>query len=243
LLESNARTERARQRHARRRNAATSSARCSRALVWFALLGLGVGAWLGAGQQPAAAQASAVRVTREAPVVTRTEFDPLHRPRNVPVFGPHESGLCNAAFEIHTSIAYSVESVSRKNVRVRPTGIEVVTRLKLDIYTLDGVPAKVHAHEEAHRQISEHYYKDAVAVARKLGEPLIGKPFAGKGATPSAAEKDAFGKIVTAYNESYFARTRMRSAAANERFDEITDHGRNAITEADAMARAIATDP
>ena len=51
-----------------------------------------------------------MRVTREAPVVTRTEFDPLHRPPNVPVFGPHESGLCNAAFEIQTSIAYSVEA-------------------------------------------------------------------------------------------------------------------------------------
>jgi hypothetical protein len=242
LLESNARMERARKRHARRRNGATSSSRYSRALVWLALLGLGAGAWLGAGEQ-AAAQASAVRVRREAPVVTRTEFDPLHRPSSVPVFGPHESGLCSAAFEIDTSIAYSVEPLSRKNVRLRPTGIEVVTRLKLDIYTLAGVPAKVHAHEEAHRQISEHYYKDAVAVARKLGEPLIGKLFAGKGATPSAAEKDAFGKIVTAYNESYFARTRTRSAAANERFDEITDHGRNPISEADAIARAIATDP
>ena len=243
MLEANARTEPALNRRARRRNAAASPSQCGRALVSLALLGVGVGVWLGAGPQPAAAQASAVRITREAPVVTRTAFDPLHRPRNVPVFGPSESGLCNAAFEIETSIAYSVDPVSRKNVRVRATGIEVVTRLKLDIYTLEGVPAKVHAHEDAHRQISEHYYKDAAAVARKLGEPLIGKPFAGKGATPSAAEKDAFAKIVTAYNDSYFARTRTRSAAANERFDEITDHGRNPISEADAIARAIATDP
>ncbi len=245
MLESNVSTppESVQERLARSgHSAARGPSRCPRAVVWLTFLGV-ASVWLGAPTQRAGAQASAVRVTREAPVVTRTEFDPRRRPRNVPAFGPHESGLCNAGFEIQTSVAYSLEVVSRKSVRARVTGIEVVTRLKLDIFTLMGSSPKVHAHEEAHRQISEHYYKDAAAVARKLGEPLIGKVFAGTGATRAAAEKDAFGKIVTAYNESYFARTRMRSAAANDRFDEITDHSRNAIAEAEAIARAIAPDP
>jgi hypothetical protein len=191
----------------------------------------------GAGAQPA------VRVTREPPVVTRTEVDVLRRPPNVPVFGPYESGQCNSTFEIQTSIGYTVEPAGRRTLRLVPTSIEAVTRLKLDIFTLAGGPPKLYAHEEAHRQISEYYYEDAAVIARSLGTSLIGKAVIGTGATRAAAEKSAFDELVSGYNEAYFARTRARAYAANERFDEITDHGRHPIEEADAIARAIAPDP
>jgi hypothetical protein len=194
------------------------------------------GAAGGASAQPA------VLVTREQPAVTRMQFDPLRRPPNAPIFGPYESGLCRATYEIQTSIGYSVEPGGRRTVRMIPTSIEAVTRLKIEIFTLEGGPPKLQAHEEAHRQISEYYYKDAVAVARRLGEPLIGKPVTGSGATRAAAEKDAFDKVVLGYNQAYFDRTRARGNAANERFDEITDHGRNAIDEAEAIALALAPD-
>jgi hypothetical protein len=188
------------------------------------------------------AQSSAVRVTREPPVVTRTEVDPLHRRPDEPIFGPYESGVCNATFEIQTSVGYSVE-IARQSLRLHPTSIEVVTRLKLDIFTLAGGPPTLLAHEEAHRAISEHYYDDAAAVARKLGATLIGKSFAGTGKTRAAAEKNAFDKAVKGYNEAYFERIRARAAAANVRFDEITDHGRSAITAAEARELALASDP
>jgi hypothetical protein len=189
------------------------------------------------------AQSRAVRVTREEPVVTRTDVDPLRRPANAPVFDSRESGLCRATFEVRTSVEYSLDAGSRKSIRLIPTAIEVVTHLKLDIFTLAGGSPKLHAHEEAHRQISEHYYENAATVARTLAEPLIGKPITGTGATRAAAEKNAFDRLVKAYNESYFERTRSRAAAANARFDEITDHGRNAVAEADALARSLAPDP
>jgi hypothetical protein len=188
------------------------------------------------------AQSSAVRVMREPPVVTRAEVDPLRRKPDQPIFGPFESGVCNATFEIQTSIGYSVE-VSRQSVGLHPTSIEVVTRLKLDIFTLAGGPPTLLAHEEAHRAISEHYYDDAADVARKLGAALIGKSYTGTGKTRAAAEKSAFDKAVTGYNEAYFERVRARASAANQRFDEITDHGRKAITAAEAMALALAPDP
>lgn len=212
----------------------------ARASGWRILLLAAACAALG----PRAASAQrAVRVTRAEPVVTRTDVDPLRRPPDAPVFGADESGLCRATFEIETSISYDVDVVSPRTVRVRPTGIDAVTRLKLDLFTLAGGPPKLHAHEEAHREISEYYYRDAADVARALGAPLIGKAFAGMGATPAAAEKSVFDKLVREYNTAYFERTRARAEAANERFDEITDHGRNAITEADGLERAIAPDP
>jgi hypothetical protein len=89
----------------------------------------------------------------------------------------------------------------------------------------------VHAHE-GHRQISEHYWGcGCVAPARRAA----GKPPRAR-ARP-APRKDAFGKIVTAYNESYFARPDAQRALNGLR--RITDHGRNAITGGRAR-RAIA---
>jgi hypothetical protein len=198
---------------------------------------------MAAAAQTAGAQARAVRVEREPPVVTRTEIDPLNRPPNAPVFNSRESGLCRATFEVRTIIGYTLEIGARGTIRLYPTSIEVATRLALDIFTLAGGSPKLHAHEEAHRQIGEYYYRNASDIARALAEPLIGNPVTATGATRAAAEKSAFDEVVQSYNESYFARTRTRAAAANERFDEITDHGRNAVTEADALARVFAADP
>jgi hypothetical protein len=41
---------------------------------------------------------------------------------------------------------------------------------------------------------------------------------------------------------AYMLRTRMRSVAANERYDEITEHGLNAVDEADAIAHVLGVD-
>jgi hypothetical protein len=72
---------------------------------------------------------------------------------------------------------------------------------------------------------------------------MIGKEFAGAGANKAAAEQDGYQKINDAIEEAYMARTRLRALAANNRFDDITQHGLNAVPEADAIAMAVAADP
>ena len=63
--------------------------------------------------------------------------------------------------------------------------------------------------------------------------------FDGTGVDQEAAQENAFGKAVAAIERDYMARMRTPSAAANERFDEITRHGLEAIEESEAIARAI----
>jgi hypothetical protein len=109
------------------------------------------------------------------------------------------------------------------------------------IFTIIGAPAKLRAHEEGHRLIGEYYYKNAAAVAEAAATALIGASFDGNGANREAAQRNGFEKILAA--ETYMARTRLRSVAANARFDDITHHGLEPITEADAMAMAVASDP
>jgi hypothetical protein len=76
-------------------------------------------------------------------------------------------------------------------------------------------------------------------VADTIGRRLIGTTFDGSGADQEAAQRDAFEKVVAEIERDYMARMRSPSAAANERFDEITSHGLDAIDEADAIAVAI----
>jgi len=201
-----------------------------------------IAAWL-AWPALAGAQSSPVSVERQEPVVTRTEFDRLNPPAAMPALDANESGVCASTFEIEARVTYSVRTLARKKATVSATAIGAVTRLRLDIYTLGGGPPKLRAHEEAHRRISEYYYKNSTAVATELAEALIGKRFKGTGATRSLAQQNGFDQIVAAYNDAYMARTRARSAAANARFDEITDHGRKPIDEAEAFALAVASDP
>lgn len=185
------------------------------------------------------AQGRGVRVTRKPPVVRRHEFDPRRPPRNMPVLTPPEAGVCNAMFEIDTRIGYSVKPKARGVLTIAPHTIEVVTGLVLEIFTVAGATPKLRAHEEAHREISEHIYKEADAIAHELAVPLLERTFDGSGASRAAAERDAFEKAVTAYNSAYFTRTRDRSMQANQRFDELTEHGRNSVDTNDALVRAL----
>lgn len=188
----------------------------------------------------AAAQASPVRVRREPAVVRRTTFDPRHPPRDMPPLTPPESGVCKTTFELAASVSYSAERLSRTTARVYVDELDIVTRLTFDIYTVADAPSKLIAHEEAHRAIGEYFYRDAAKIAEEIGRRLIGATFDGTGATEEAAQQNGFDKVVAAIERDYMARVRIPSAAANERFDELTNHGLNPIDEAEAIALALA---
>jgi len=184
-------------------------------------------------------QGSPVRVTREEPITVRTEFDPVRPPPEMPPLTPPEAGICKTTFELSASVTYSAERLSGLTARIYVDGLDIVTRLRFDIYTALGAPAKLRAHEEGHRAIGEHYYSDAAQIAQDIGRRLIGVTFDGTGIDQEAAQQNAFGKAVAEIERDYMARMRVPSAAANERFDDITRHGLEAIQESEAIARAI----
>jgi hypothetical protein len=211
-----------------------------RSLFTLAAATLTAGAW---GVTTLDAQSAAVRVRREAPVIERTEFDPRRPPRDMPPLTPPESGVCKTTFELGANVTYSAERLSRTRARIYVDEIDIVTRLFFDIYTVKDAPAKLRAHEEAHRAIGEHYYRDAAKIAEEIGARLIGATFEGTGADEAAAQRDGFEQVIAAIERAYMARVRIPSAAANERFDEITNHGLEPIGETEAIALALAGEP
>jgi hypothetical protein len=185
------------------------------------------------------AQTSAVRVQREPPVIERREFDPRRPPRDMPELTPPESGVCKTTFALSARVTYSSEPLSRTTARIYVDELDIVTRLRFDIFTVEGAPPKLRAHEEAHRAIGEHYYEGAAEIAAEIGRRLIGATYVGSGVDQKAAQQDAFGNVVAEIERAYMARIRIPSAAANERFDEITNHGLDPIDESEAIRLAL----
>ena len=153
------------------------------------------------------------------------------------------AALCSNVFEIEAEIASALEVLSPTTVRVYPTDFDIVTRLKTTIYMPKGSPDKLRAHEEGHRAIGEHYYGSAESAAREAATSLVGRAFEASGDDRAAAEQAAGDSVVAALRDAFMLTTQARSAAANARYDVLTDHGRSfAITEAAAIAAAVADD-
>ena len=183
-----------------------------------------------------------IAVTVEPPAVARVEFDPREPPREMPA-GLEGAGLCHNVFEIEASIVSSIEAVSPTIVRARPAELDLITRLRVTIYTPKGAPQKLLAHEEGHRTIGEYYYANAESAARDAAMSISGRVFEGHGADRAAAEQAVGELVLAALKDEFMGRTHARSAAANERFDAITEHGLAAVSAADAVAAALAQDP
>ena len=193
--------------------------------------------------QSLAAQASTVRVRREPPVIERIEFDPRRPPKDMPPLTPPESGVCKTTFELRANVTYSAERLSQTRARIYVDELDIVTRLRFDIFTVKNAPPKLRAHEEAHRAIGEHFYRDAAKIAEEIGRRLIGATFEGTGADEAEAQREGFDEVIATIERAYMARVRIPSAAANERFDAITKHGLEPIDEDEAIALALAGEP
>lgn len=192
---------------------------------------------------PAARAQPSVRVKREDPVIVRREFERGSPPPDMPKLTPPESGVCDTTFELSAGLTYTLDEIGPGSVTLRVDGLDIVTRQRINIFTLAGAPAKLRAHEEGHRAISEHFYKDAASVARLVATPLIGRTFSGEGGDRAAAEKHAVGKVITVLEQAYQARIGPPSEAANVLYDRLTEHGLNFVDEDEAIAQAIGRAP
>jgi len=176
---------------------------------------------------PVARAAAEIVVKVEPPRRVTVLFDRDEPPSEMPLAAAEGSAACSNVFELEATIASSVEVISDVAVRVYPENFDIVTRLKTTIYLPDQSPDTLEAHEQGHRAIGEHFYGYAESAAREAALSLVGQSFEAIGDDRAAAE-DAAGRVVlAALRDAFMQRTQARSAAANARYDEITEHGLN----------------
>lgn len=92
-------------------------------------------------------------------------------------------------------------------------------------------------HEEGHRKISEHYYQQADAVARKIAESYLGKTIDISGGDLRQALSAAVGRIAEEITNEH--NKQMPVETTQERYDRITEHSRKDIPVPDAVAQAL----
>lgn len=191
----------------------------------------GVGLLLGA-VLPLPAASPKVRVEIAPPAVSRRTFDLSHPPPAMPKLRPPEVGTCVFKFDCGMETQASGSRLRRAQV------IDVVIRanLTITIWTPIGGPARVVAHEEAHRQICEVYYRPARDIAERIGWQAIAAPMDGDTQRELERELDVLQKRSIA---EFLRETATRCEYAQERFDEITNHSMNPVPEATALAQAV----
>jgi hypothetical protein len=77
---------------------------------------------------------------------------------------------------------------------------------------------------------------------RAAAAGLLDRMFTGTATDRAAAESTAVNRVVSALQTSYMSRMRAPSEAANARYDEITEHGLNPISEREAIIRVLGAD-
>jgi hypothetical protein len=186
-----------------------------------------------------------VGVEKQPVVVVHRTYDPEHPTDNMPDLKPPEIGLCISEFGCEIKMSTSTPDGRLADTKIE--SIHLATRLKITIWTRVLAAEREVTHEEAHRTISEAYYREADQVARRLAEEVVGRRLfrvlrkrdraMARHADSVEAACDALqGQLL----EEYLAQTHWRCAFAQECFDAITDHGRNEIGNEEAVARAIA---
>lgn len=202
-------------------------------LAWLAMLG------------PDLQSTSAITVEqRPAAVDTRT-FDPAAPPAEMPHLGPRERAITHSEFGIGAEVRVLVRGDFRQGRGmasvVEVDGLDLDLGLEITEWLPEGAPASLVEHEDGHRRISELFYQDAEAIARRLGARYVGKSFRGEGRTVEQARRAAMDGVIRELNLDYLAATHSAASRVNELFDQITSHGRNDVPVDQAMRDAIAS--
>jgi hypothetical protein len=155
----------------------------------------------------------------------------------MPTLKPPEAALCVANFLSSASVSGQAASTDATRAKLTINRIDVTLQLNITIWLPPNPPRKIVEHEEGHRQIAEYFYESADLIAKRLAQPYIGKVIELSGPDVRKALTAALNKTGEEITEAY--KKQMPVERAEVRYDAITDHGRNDVPVATAVAQAI----
>src|SRR5688500_8244263 len=190
---------------------------------------------LASAASPARAQ---VEVARKAPSAVTKTFNPKKPPKEMPPLRPGEAAVCESKFLCQVQIEVEISSAPGEQPECKVTGVKSELRLDVVIWLPNDATHKIRVHEDGHRQISEHFYAKAEQVARKLGEKYVGQELEVKSAEP-ADTRPAIQRVANEFCQEYLGAIEMPSEKVQMKYDQLTDHGRNKVSEREAIRRVL----
>jgi hypothetical protein len=185
-----------------------------------------------------------VIIERTEPVIERKTFDPKNPPADMPKLDSKEAAVTQSFFGAETRVGGDV--VERDRVpdghrsSIKVDTVRMTLRLRVTIWLPRGAVPKLVKHEDGHKDLAEHYYKDAERIARAEAEKLIGQTVSATGSNFDEAGENALKRAAEEVGQRYLGQTDVPCGKAQEIYDQITRHGTNAVTEAQAIAQSIA---
>jgi hypothetical protein len=164
-------------------------------------------------------------------------FDPKRPPRDRPPLKGPEEAVCAGDFLSNASVGAQAMQTDATHAKATINRIKVTLQLDMTIWLPNNPQKWTIEHEDGHRQISEYYYQNAEAVARRVAESYIGKTVDISGSDLRKALSAAVGKIAEEITNEY--NRQMPVETTQDRYDTITEHSRKEIPVADAVAQAL----
>lgn len=149
-------------------------------------------------------------------------------------------GICDAQFKTVAQCHALYPRLGVKTVTATVQTVEISLMLRVILWLSEGSGPEVREHEETHREIAEHYYAMGEEIGQSSGERVVGKRLTLSAKNSQQALEAALGGITQMIVDDVQRRLSERCSYAQQRFDAITDHGRNAIANEDARAQALA---
>ena len=184
---------------------------------------------------PALAQ---VEITRKPAVVATKVFNPKKPPKEMPPLKPGEAAVCESKFLCQVQVEVEISSTPGERPECKIAGIKSELHLDVIIWLPSDGTHKIRVHEDGHRQISESFYARAEEVAKKLGQKYIGQALEVKSSDP-AETRPVIQRVANEFCQAYLGTIEVPSEKAQMRYDQLTDHGRNKLSEREAIRRAL----
>lgn len=184
-----------------------------------------------------------VTINRSDAVIEHKTFNPKNPPAEMPKLSGNEAAVTQSFFgadsKVGGTMVDSFPTSEGYEASVRVDTVQMTLRMRVTVWLPSNSNEKIRKHEEGHRKISEHFYADAAQIARSKAEPLMGQIITGTGSSPEKAVSDALRKAANRLGHEYLGATDTPCGEAQKRYDQITEHGTNAVNEDRAMKQAI----
>lgn len=186
-----------------------------------------------------AAKPAVAKIKISPPTVLYKTFPAGRPPMHAKGVDKGEAGLCQTEIACQVGLEADTSRLNLGEAHATLHSVNFTVSVKITIWCQEGYTPAIRDHEETHRAISEHYYAKAHAVARGLADDALTRELPLTGQPKAEALDRALTQLQAQLLDDFMREVYQRSEFAQDRFDAITDHGRNGITNTDAMAQSI----
>jgi hypothetical protein len=186
---------------------------------------------------PTAKQAPGLTIDKLPVAFFMHTFDPSAPPADMPPLAAWEEAECDSNFVSNANVKGRTEMVDGTHGVVTVTDVKVTLQLAINVWVAEGAAMRVIKHEQGHRQISERYYETADKVAEQIAVTYLNKRISASGGDLNAEVNHLLQQMGAEITAEYSQR--LNPNLAQNRYDDMTDHGRNDVSAGEAVAQVF----